>query len=487
MITAVFILNSGLKHYNKIKFDKALYYDPKNKELYPKDSKIDKNDTIILVDNNVATGKTLIDTMENLGLKRNEVLFAGSYIGNYPEKFLDIKLEPVKINGYIIAFAGDSGVGKSLISKGLELYRGIKQYKIGYAARELNPGLYGENIDEAKNPYTVSEKFLQMYKINDPIIIIDGIKNIIQLTHISYALNRPYFLFNVASDNKEIMYSIRQDKDDAYYKERREYFKNGLQELQKYGSAINTSDFNTFVKLAEVLNNLGYTCKKREWGYDIFGTKHIWLDIYEKYAYSNKQIKLINKPEMHTRYVKKYGLDGKQEELIMYTATSFRIIDDILDEHDIRNNKPSHWKQYGLLMSEIDASALIQKARKIAEEIGYLQEYDKMFRQTIDAVRYEIDIEERKREYKTFNDWLKVAEKETAFRSFIGLLKHEDPHKYYIQAIKAQIKDDLIGAKKGGRKDTDTALSRPLFKKEFFPELLSTYQSEELKELLQQT
>jgi hypothetical protein len=264
------------------------------------------------------------------------------------------------------------------------------------------------------------------------------------------------------------MYKIRKDPDDVYHKEREALFKERLEELKKHSIAvISTSNFETFVPLVEVLENLGYPCKKREWGFDIWGTKHIWLDIYEKYAYDTKEMEPINAPDMHRSYIEKYGLEDKTGEIIMLTATSFRIIDDILDEHDTRRGKPAHWKKYGILDSLIDASALLQQARKVARQTGFLKEYDEMFKRVINAVRYEIDVEEGRAECRTAEDWIRAAEREAAFREFIGILKGEDPGEYYLRGLKAQAKDDLIGAAKFGRKDTDKKLKRPLFKEEF--------------------
>lgn len=464
----MFILRSGLKHYRDIQFDKALYYAPENNTLYPRSEKITDEDEVVLVDSNIVTGKTMLKAFKSLNLKREKTLFAGSYKGEYAEKFLDIRLPAPEIKGYIIALAGSSGTGKSFIAKGLEIYRGIKQYKIGYAAKELGEGLYGEAIDEEDNPFAVSEKFLEMYNISDRLVIVDGVKSLHQLIHISYALKMPYFLFYVDSDRKELMYKLRNDPDDVYHKEREALFKSRLKELKEHSLAvINTSNFETFASLAKILENFGYSCKKREWGYDIWGTKHIWLDIYEKYAYGTKEIELINTPDMHQSYIEKYGLEGPAKEIVMLTATSFRIIDDILDEHDTRRGNPSHWKKYGILDSLIDASALIQKTRKIAQQTGFLKEYDEMFKRVINAVRYEIDVEEGRAEYKTVEDWIRAAEREAAFREFIGILKGEDPKEYYFQGLKAQAKDDLIGAAKFGRKDTDRKLKRPLFKEEF--------------------
>lgn len=468
MKKAIFILRSGLKHYRDIQFDKALYYDPENNTLYPRSEKITDEDEVVLIDSNIVTGKTMLKAFKSLNLKREKTLFAGSYKGEYAEKFLDIRLPAPEIKGYIIALAGSSGTGKSFIAKGLEIYRRIKQYKIGYAAKELGAGLYGEAIDEEDNPFAVSEKFLEMYDIFDRLIIVDGVKSLHQLIHISYALNRPYFLFYVESDRKELMYRFRNDPDDVYHREREALFKERLEELKKHSIAvINTSDFNSFAPLVEVLEKLGIKCMKREWGWDIWGIKHIWLDIYEKYAYGEKKIEPINSPDMHQSYIEKYGLEGPTKEIVMLTATSFRIIDDILDEHDTRRGNLSHWKKHGILDSLIDASALLQQARKIAQQTGFLKEYDEMFKRVINAVRYEIDVEEGHAEYKTVEDWIKAAEREAAFREFIGILKGEDPKEYYLQGLKAQAKDDLIGAAKFGRKDTDAKLKRPLFKKEF--------------------
>ena len=149
--------------------------------------------------------------------------------------------------------------------------------------------------------------------------------------------------------------------------------------------------------------------------------------------------------------MEKYGLRGEAAKMVQEVATAFRFIDDILDEHDTRWEKPARWVETSPVEALAEAEILTTKALKRAERLGCRKEFLEMFEAVLDAVYYEIDVEEGRAEFISEEDWKRAAGREAHFRAFIGYLKGEDPVKYYQEGLKAQMKDDVMGAEKGER------------------------------------
>ena len=156
---------------------------------------------------------------------------------------------------------------------------------------------------------------------------------------------------------------------------------------------------------------------------------------------------------------------GEAAKMVQEVATAFRFIDDILDEHDTRWEKPARWVETSPVEALAEAEILTTKALKRAERLGCRKEFLEMFEAVLDAVYYEIDVEEGRAEFISEEDWKRAAGREAHFRAFIGYLKGEDPVKYYQEGLKAQMKDDVMGAEKGERENTDERLKRPLWQK----------------------
>lgn len=466
---AVFIYKGGLSHWYDVDAEQKYIYFPEEKMIVPELTSFEWEE-VLIVDRNIVTGTTLEKAKRFLMLSDNQCIKAGSVIGSYAENIIDKKLPQPDIKGYILAFSGPAGVAKSFLAKGIACYRGISFYKVGEYARLMNPGKYGECLAEKEKqyPFIVVEKMAEdMMHDNAQLVIVDGLKNLKAAIFLSYVLRRPLIGFFVDAPFKEKMIVWRQNADDAYSKERFYLFQQGLQELNSHFIPVSSANFETVKPIADTLERFGFKCPHRIWGWDIFGTKDIWLDLYARYSSDDRSagIEIGENINYHNRYAKKYELDGEAALMVIEVATAFRFIDDILDEHTTRWGKPARWVQTSLIETLAEASALTAKARLRARKLGCEAEFNRMFKSVLDAVYYEIAVEEGRAVFQTEADWEKAAGREAHFRAFIGYLKGEASEKYYQDGLQAQMKDDLRGAEKGGREDTDGRLNRPLWQK----------------------
>ncbi len=103
---------------------------------------------------------------------------------------------------------------------------------------------------------------------------------------------------------------------------------------------------------------------------------------------------------------------------------------------------------------------VLEAARKLGAERELINAAAKM----VEAVKVELELEKTGRP-PTLADWLKAAEREAAFREFAYSLVGLNREAGYVEGLAAQIKDDLWGAAKGGREDTETRLNRPLIQR----------------------
>jgi len=505
----IYLLRGGLKHFRPPKEnEQAFYWDPKEKILYPTDKKLEDFDEFELVEANIATGREALKAMRELRLPPERTKIRGSAITKFGKRFVDIlepsaRPDPEKV---IIAFVGKPASMKSFLSRGLEMSQKIPLVQVGKELQKITDvGDYGEKLfeQEKRNPYIVGEMLLSsIQKYSDKkVIIIDGIKSYETALFLSYATHRPIFIFFTEIDEelrKEFV-ELRLDKDDYFAKERDKMFEGGLQKLKDYAySELDMGNWQTLESLSEVLERLGFRTTRILEFPNPFGSKQPFLELYKRSVEKliAKKIK-INKDFseyiFHKNYperLKKYGIHLNQErtELVNLLASAFRIIDDFLDEHTTREGKITFWRQEGIVRSIYKAVLMTVKAYNIAEKEGLSKEFQEMFRRVIDAVFYELKLEDGIEKYREYNDWLKAAEREIAFREFLAYLAGvpEKINEFREWAIKAQIKDDLLGAKKYGREDTERRLKRPIFKKEWLDKIDQEWAREIKSELSQE-
>jgi len=178
---------------------------------------------------------------------------------------------------------------------------------------------------------------------------------------------------------------------------------------------------------------------------------------------------------IHRGYVERLKRRGAEvgeaaAEAISLFATAVRIIDDILDEHTVRlyseegATTEAWWVRRGIYLAVVDSVVLMIKARRAARRLNAERELISAAAKMVEAVKAELELERTGRP-PTLADWLKAAEREAAFREFAYGLVGLNREAGYVEGLAAQIKDDLFGAAKGGREDTETRLNRPLIQR----------------------
>ena len=502
----VYLLKGGLKNFRSPQEgEQAFYWDPKEKILYPTGKKLEDFDEFELVEANIATGRGALEAVRELKLPRERTKIRGNAETKFGERFVDIlepsaRPDPERV---LIAFAGKPGSMKSFLSRGLEMSQRIPTVQIGKELQKITDvGDYGEELfeQEQKNPYIVGEILLRLIqeRSKEKVIIIDGVKSYETALFLSYATHRPIFLFS-AEINEELRREfgeLRLDKDDYFAKERDEMFGEGLRKLKDYAySELDMGDWRTLEPLSEVLEGLEFRTTRILDIPNPFGSKQPFLELYRR----NVEKLIAKKTEVgkdfseyifHKNYperLKKHGVNLNQEraEVVNLVASGFRMIDDFLDEHTTREGQPTSWQQEGIVKSIYHATLMTVKAHNIAEKKGLSKEFQEMFRRVIDGVFYELRVEDGIEECKEYKDWLRAAEREVAFREFLAHLggTPERVNEFREWGIKAQIKDDLLGAEKHGRENTETRLKRPIFKREWLDEIDAGWASEIRSEL----
>ncbi|MEM3740183.1 MAG: hypothetical protein QXP84_05235 [Candidatus Korarchaeum sp.] len=485
----IYILESGLKHYRPpSEGERVFYWDPKGKVIYP--SGLDGFDEYVIIDSNIVTGRTVRKAIRDLKLPEERVIIRGNPKTEVARRIVDEPLsdpspDPERV---LIGIAGRAGSLKSFLANGLNMTHGIPVVQVGKVLkRAVELGSYGEVLHEKEreNPFIVGEllyPILSAYE--EKAVIVDGLKTRSTALFISYATRRPLFLFFVETDEelRRKCLRLRSDPDDAYAERRDELFEKGLEELKREAYAIiDWRDLNTLHPLCELLDILGYRTGEIAGFPNPFGSKRPILELYRR----NVMRLLGTEVEedlsgyiFHRNYERRLEekgiiLDQRRAEVLNLVASAFRYVDDILDENTIRDYRPAFWVENGFAKTMYIATLMTVRAYSICEELGLGEEFLRMFERVIDAVNYELLVEEGLAEFRSYEDWLRAAEREAAFREFLAVLagRPEERGAFRLWGLKAQAKDDLMGAGKGGREETEGRLRRPLFRREWLARL----------------
>lgn len=284
-----------------------------------------------------------------------------------------------------------------------------------------------------------------------------------------------YFVESGRPATEDIAMTVGAERRD-------ELFEKGLEELKREAYAIiDWRDLNTLHPLCELLDILGYRTGEIAGFPNPFGSKRPILELYRR----NVMRLLGTEVEedlsgyiFHRNYGRRLEekgiiLDQRRAEVLNLVASAFRYVDDILDENTIRDYRPAFWVENGFAKTMYIATLMTVRAYSICEELGLGEEFLRMFERVIDAVNYELLVEEGLAEFRSYEDWLRVAEREAAFREFLAVLagRPEERGAFRLWGLKAQAKDDLMGAGKGGREETEGRLRRPLFRREWLARL----------------
>jgi len=486
MKLAVFILKSGLKQFNQFRgFDHA-YLD--SERLFPR---VEKDyEEVVLVDSTSASGITLLkakSVLEGMGFRN--VKLAAHPVTKHAKSLIDIPLPRQDPVGNSVFVAGLPGAGKSAFSRGLTSALDGLYVRWGKeVSKRFVVGRYGEELAklEAENPFLVSERLIceGVFDTEREFLVVDGVKSVWQAIHVSYSTLRPAipFFVEVSQEVRDLIVNVRGMVDDPFDVERKALFSEHWKEIRDSSIVVKLDEKYMNRALEGVFRSLGIDPRIRGY-FNPFITKDTllwsWFLSWKKAnnVYSHLIDQWINSINVRTHkgYIERLRRGGVQinedvYSLITLSATASRMIDDILDEHVTRFyseegvTEQAWWVQRGIYLTVIDSTVLMEKARRIARKLGVENGLINTFERMVKAVMVELELEESRRQ-PTLQDWLKAVERETAFREFLYGLLGMDPEKGYVEGVVAQAKDDLYGAKKGGREDTDTRLNRPLFQR----------------------
>ena len=467
----LFVWRSGLKFYELFENRPHAIYDPKNNEfLY---GSVSPEEEVLIVDDETASGMTLFTVISNLKLK-NFRIATWDMEGTFKP---DILLPPPKLRKPFITFFGLPACGKSFVAYSLSKALGVPVIKWGKLA-EPYAGSYGEKLAEIerKDPFFIARKAYRFVKekgLQDEIFILDNPKNELQLTFFSFSLRKPAIPICVEVDEslrQEVLH-IRVDKDDAFAKERDKLFMDGFEKMKKRAVTVRL-DSNDHSEAIFLLKRHGLYEEKGFYPNTLFYKPAI-LDFIFKVSTDERIYKenpLGRVPKHYTEhYLKRYTQfisEPRRKNIALMLSIAYRIVDDILDEHDTRLSYPSYHSEKSIFEAIFLSSLLILHAKYLlkGEE---KEEYLKMVKKLYEAVSLELSLEIEGRK-PTREEYLKTLEREGAFRAFLYFLAGKDPKEGWKRGIEAQIKDDLFGAEKYGRGNTEAKLNRPArFAKDF--------------------
>lgn len=487
---AVFVLRSGLKHLRHFRegYDLA-YLFPESGRLIPppRDRAYDE---VVLVDSTAASGLTLLRCrrlLEEMGFRN--VKLAAHPVTRHAEALLDVRLPRQEPSGVAVFVSGLPGSGKSALARGLAEAIGASYVKWGEEVRRrFDVGLYGEALGkvEAENPFAAAERLVLdgVFDGAGPAVVVDGVKSVWQMVYVSYATLRAAVPLYVSAppEARRLIVSVRGMPDDAYDAERAALFAPSLKEVEAASVSIRMDSKFLEKPAAELFKALGISPTIRGY-FNPFITKRslleAWLGAWSRANGVDSPrvdawVSQLGVP-IHRGYVERLRRRGAEvgedaAEAISLFATAVRIVDDILDEHAVRLYSEegaaaeAWWVRRGIYLAVLDSAALMVKARRAARRLGAERGLIDAAARMVEAVEVELELERAGRP-PTLADWLKAAEREAAFREFAYGLAGLDREAGYVDGLAAQIKDDLRGASKGGREDTEARLNRPLIQR----------------------
>ncbi|HIE39442.1 MAG TPA: hypothetical protein EYP77_10330 [Anaerolineae bacterium] len=438
------------------------------------------DDRYVVVENNVATGRTLRAVVRHLRAKfpHAGITTFGTARTVIGQRILDVCIDvspAPPIDRYMIALGGFPGSGKSLLTHFIGDF-GCPCYKWSDCLPD-DIGRYGENLArlEIEDPYLLPRRFISSSGILDDlarVVVVDGAKSPEQIDFISFATHRPAFIVWVewgSEEMRRLAVSARGDDDDRFDEERKRLFAPRLERLRRRAEFHVALD-GSLASLFDLYDLLGFRPAGRfirqpwvskvrvlDWALHEVGKGRVTLPVFAPVpttgSYARKLARMgIEDPFWH-RHVET-------------VRRGFKVLDDILDEDPVRDGRPSLWKEIGLIPAAATGIAYLQQAGVQAEKAGWFEHYMKMIQDTADAVQGEIEVEEGQIR-PTPELWLRVARREAVFREYLARIAGRAPGSGYLDGLRAQAVDDLLGENKEGREGRERALRRPLFREIF--------------------
>jgi len=463
----VFLWRSGLKWFERFENEPHAIYDPKRGEfLY---GSVEPGEDVLIVDDEVASGLTLFKTLRDLKPGSYEIA-AWDVGGTFRP---DVPLPPPTVNAPMLTFVGLAGVGKSYLARSVARAFGLPYVKWGDFAKPF-AGRYGEELErlEQKDPFFLARRVYARLKDFDPQrpVVLDNPKKEEQVTFVAFATRRPLLLFfvEVSGHLRHLTLRLRGDADDAFLKERDALFKAYAERLRQK-SVLVRADSNDHSDALWLLERHGFDVKRGFYPGTLFFKPAI-LDWLLKVSLSKRVVEpkvadgLELVPERYrAHYLKRYASvfkDARKRGAVLRLSIAYRLIDDVLDEHALRNGEAAFHVERSVFEAIFVASLLVANAKALLEHKEF-ELFRRATERAYEAVKTELEFELEPSKRPSLKDYVKTLEREAAFRAFVYALAGLDAKEGFKRGLLAQLEDDVKGAKKHGREDTEKKLNRP--------------------------
>lgn len=444
MIANVFIWRGGLRHW--FAFDEPRFVVRQNGEFIGQHPPA--GSVLRLVDTHAFSGMTLVRTAATLrrdGYHVVEMCADGAPLCGVT------RLDPPAPRPPLISVAGMPGSGKSALAYMLAETLGARYVK--WAHYVDVPGRYGEQAaeQEREDPFVFAKRVAAVVlKDDDALIVLDGIKDADALTFLAFATRRPLISLCVElpEHRRQAIVAARGDVDDAHDAERLVLFGGRLARLKAQSIIVDLMSQDHDDALAALaLHGLRLTLPFRRTLLDKRAS--VWIPRYAA-THTGKGKFPAFPPELvfHTSYSDTLGLDGDLRYRVNVVASAFRIIDDIVDEHEERRLRrpggrvecmPTVWRTSSPWQAIMWASSMLAWAGRDPDPF-----YAEMVERVANATMIELaaDAEGRK---LTDEEYQQTLDKEVAFREWLARLTGRDIAEARKSAIRAQLENDRHG------------------------------------------
>ena len=170
------------------------------------------------------------------------------------------------------------------------------------------------------------------------------------------------------------------------------------------------------------------------------------------------------------RIPKEVELLCKQVE---HLRKAFKIMDDLIDEDAVRDDKPAFWVLHGVAATIEQAAWHLCRARQLARQLGIELLFEQRLREVIEGARLEIELEAGWQPPDLRLAWFRVVQKESSFRLYLAealLCPPEVCEAARQDGVAAQMLDDGFSAlygKDGRVENSDEKLGRLTYMRAF--------------------
>lgn len=203
---------------------------------------------------------------------------------------------------------------------------------------------------------------------------------------------------------------------------------------------------------------------------------------YQKSFENSRKMAEVSTSKSYAKKVRKLAVLGKRSEqevnllcqLVEHLRCAFKIMDDFIDEDEVRDYKPAFWVLHGTEATIEQAAWHLAQARMIASPLG-IATFEQRVCEVIAAARLEVEMENPKFTSKLSLSelWAEIVKKEASFRLLL-VEALECPANVceaaYQDGVAGQTLDDGLSAiyGKDGRPDnSDERLGRLTYMRAF--------------------